>query len=377
MIPEQILNGAKILIVDDIQDNIKILGTLLRRYNVKISIAQNGLQAIKVAESVLPDLILMDVNMPEMDGFEAASNISKNETTKDIPILFLTALSEINDVVKGFELGGVDYVTKPFETKVLLARVSAHLERKFSKEKITESNQKLQKANNDKDKFLSMVAHDLRSPFSGILGLIKILDEDKDNLDKEESDQFISALHEALKSQYAFLENLLSWGRLQLDSAKINKDDFHIIENFNSVQDVLGLNAKSKNIELVIKVEPEDLQTYGDQNQLYSVLHNLTSNALKFTKEGGTITMSAEKTESGVVIKVKDTGIGMPKEMADSIFALNKMRSRPGTNNEPGTGLGLVLCHEIVDKHGGKIWVESEENVGTTFLFELPFKEDN
>ena len=87
--------------------------------------------------------------------------------------------------------------------------------------------------------------------------------------------------------------------------------------------------------------------------------------------------MSAEKTESGVVIKVKDTGIGMPKEMADSIFALNKMRSRPGTNNEPGTGLGLVLCHEIVDKHGGKIWVESEENVGTTFLFELPFKEDN
>lgn len=366
----KILKNAKILIVDDISDNIKLLGQHLRQYGVNISIANNGLQAVNTTNKIKPDLILMDISMPELDGLDATKLILSNEETKHIPIIFLTALASEDDVIKGFEIGGVDYVTKPFNSKILLQRIKTHLQLKFQKDEIAKQNLQLKLADIEKNKFLSIVSHDLRSPFTGIIGLMQIVHDEFDTLDNETKKEYIHSINESIKSQYEFLDNLLSWSKIQFGKVDIDKIDFNLEMLVDRIFNVLQLNANSKEIKLIKDINTKMIN--GDVNMLYSVIHNLITNSLKFTNEKGKIIVKSEETDDKVIIRVKDNGIGMNEIVKNSLFKIDEVRSRPGTNEEPGTGLGLILCQEIILQHKGKIRVESRENVGTEFIIELP-----
>ncbi|MDC1067814.1 hybrid sensor histidine kinase/response regulator [Candidatus Kapabacteria bacterium] len=369
MIDKQILEGAKILIVDDINDNIKLLGRLIRNYKSKISVATNGKQAVEIASEIIPDLILMDVNMPEMNGFEAAEIITQNETTKHIPIIFLTALSDINDVIEGFNKGGLDYVTKPFNSTVLISRVKTHLSLKFQKDELKKLNDEIKKSDNQKTQFLSIVSHDLRSPMSGLVGLAKMINKDFDEFEKEELKELTVSMQEALENQYQFMENMLKWGNLQFDKVPVSMTDINLNFLIDQIFEVLKLNSNDKKVELNKQFEVETV--FGDYNLIYSIFHNLIVNAIKYTKENGQVLVTAKEEDNFYKLSVKDNGIGMPKKVADSLFQVNKVQSRPGTNNEQGTGLGLIVSYESVLKHNGKIWAETEENVGTEFIFTL------
>ena len=181
----------KVLIVDDIEENLQVVGSILGEKNIAILFAKNGKQAIKIAQKKLPDLILLDINMPEMNGYEACKILKKDKQTSEIPIIFLSALNEKSDVVKGFEYGGVDYVTKPFNKAELLSRVNTHLELKYSKDQVKKQNKELKELNATKDKFFSIIAHDLKNPFYAISGLLELLFKRFEKYSDEKKKQFI------------------------------------------------------------------------------------------------------------------------------------------------------------------------------------------
>lgn len=360
-----------VLIVDDLPQNIEVLGNILSNRGVKIAVAMNGQQAINLAIKRKPDLILLDVAMPEMDGFEVCKKLKENSETKEIPIIFLTAKTETDDIVKGFELGAVDYITKPFKTSELLARVKTHLELKRSRDLITKQISQLEKLIEDRDKFISVISHDLRGPFTGFLGLTKILSENIESFSQEEIKEVSLELYNSLLRQYQLLENLLDWSKIQIGKVKINKQKIDITEIINNKIELFQISAKRKNLQLINKIQA-NVYAYADLMMISTVIHNLISNAIKFTKEGGKVTISSSQKDNFLEIAVSDTGIGIKKENIDKLFQESIGFSTPGTDYEKGSGLGLLIAKEMIELNGGKIRVESTENVGTTFYITIP-----
>lgn len=237
--------------------------------------------------------------------------------------------------------------------------------------KLEESEEKLKELNANKDRFFSIIAHDLRSPFTTLIGYTELLYEDFESTSREELKESIEILHTTSKRIYNLLENLLSWARIQtgrmpyqplkLDISIICKDIVNLFEE----------NAKIKNIDLSYDME-KDLFVYADKNMIDTVIRNLVSNALKFTPSGKTIVLSAERLDNFIEVSVTDTGLGMSQDVLSKLFKIDQHVTTLGTTGEKGTGLGLILCKELVEKNGGKIGVESTLNIGSRFYFTLP-----
>ena len=217
-----------ILVVDDQPINLKVIASVLSA-DYSLSIANNGINALKMLEKGLPDLILLDIMMPEMDGYEVCKRVKENEKTKDIPIIFLTAKTDINDIIKGFDVGAVDYITKPFNPTEMKVRVVNHLnlyhakkeiERMYQKllmsqEALENANKQLEQTNKEKDKFFSIIAHDLKSPFNGIIGLSEMLRDDARILDTDSIIKYAGLIHSSTQQTFDLLKNLLEWARMQ------------------------------------------------------------------------------------------------------------------------------------------------------------------
>lgn len=357
--------------IDDIPENLQVLAGILYKEHAKISIATSALQGIETAKNILPDLILLDITMPEMDGFEAAKILKSDPDTANIPIIFLTARNNIDDIIMGFDVGGIDYITKPYNPKELLTRVATHLELKHSKEELKKMNEQLIYANIEKDKFLSLVSHDLRSPFAGIIGLVEFMVNEFDSFTTEELKEYLGNFQTSINVQYKFLENLLAWGNFQLGRKSLQPESFSMKEVITNNFMLLKTVAENKKTSLISNVNDSAI-IYADPNMIPSVTHNLISNSIKFTKEGGQIIVSSSEVDNKIRIEVNDNGVGMNEKTINSLFKIDKISTSPGTNNEKGTGLGLILCQEMLVKNNGKIWVESELGVGTSFFFELP-----
>ncbi len=369
---------ALVLVVDDIPRNLQVLSTILDNEGFDITFASNGKQAIEVANSAMPDLILLDVMMPEMSGFEACQILKSMDKTKHIPIIFITGRSDTESIVEGFQAGAVDYVTKPFNTVEMISRIKTHLELKLSKDKILESNKKLDRYRfeleqviQSKDKFFSIIAHDLRGPFSGFIGLTSMLIEDYEELNKEEIITISNSMNSSAKQLYELLENLLEWSRSQMGKIEYNPINIDLSSISVKVLSLIEANAKEKNITLLNTVL-ENTYVFADSNMLNTILRNLISNAIKFTELNGTITLSAEVNDNICLVSVSDTGIGMTEEAISKIFKIDTKYTTLGTNNERGTGLGLVLCKELIENQGGTINVSSTLGKGTTFTISLP-----
>ena len=356
-----------ILVVDDIPLNLVILSEILKSEGYKVRPVPDGMLALQAAEREKPDLILLDIMMPDMDGYEVCRRLKENQNLSDIPVIFISALNDTNNIVKGLAAGSVDYITKPFQAEEVKARVATHL-------KIYRQSKELIELNATKDKFFSIIAHDLRSPFNGFLGLTQIMVEDLPNLTLEEIQQIALNMRISATNLFRLLENLLLWARMQNGKMPFDPE---VIELRQMVDDSLAMikqSAISKGIVLVSDIA-ESIKVFADNNMLQTIIRNLFSNAVKFTNKGGKVRISAKVTfDQSIEISVQDSGIGMCPAMIEDLFRLDTKTNRRGTDDEPSSGLGLHLCKDFIERHGGKLWIESEEGKGSTFSFSIPNK---
>lgn len=358
-------NIPDILVVDDVPGNLVILNDILEANGFKVRPVLNGTLALQVAEKEKPDLILLDIMMPDMDGFEVCRRFKEHEQLHDIPIIFISALTDTGDIVKAFNSGGVDYISKPFRAQEVVARVSTHITLKRQK-------RELQELNAAKDKFFTIIAHDLRGPFNGFLGLTQIMAEEISTLTTDEIQRMAVDLNSSASKLFQLLKNLLNWSRIQQGLMPFNPEKLDL---YTIINKSIGLHqdaAKMKGIGIVNSIS-EGQMVFADNNLFQTVIRNLLSNAIKFTNKGGNIILSAHSNDVGLIqISIKDSGIGISPEMIGKLFRIDSRTGRKGTEGELSTGLGLLLCKEFVEKHGGKIWVESEEGKGSNFYFTIP-----
>lgn len=401
-----LIEGSRILVVDDIPENLQVLGFLLQNKGLEIDFAASGNEALDKIANHPPDLVLLDISMPEMDGFTVCKQIKDNQDTKEIPVIFVTAIDEMSHVVKGFEIGAVDYVTKPFNPSELLMRISTHLELKQSRDTITKKNDELEKLteklqnqtdqlknevaerikiekalrtseqefrqlNATKDKFFSIIAHDLKNSIANFLLSSTILVKHVDKLSVDMIKDKAESINSSALHLRKLLDNLLQWARAQTGQIQYTPNTIDLKLIVEDVIDVLAPSADIKNIELLSKIE-KNTMTYIDQNMITTVLRNLITNAIKFTENGGQIRISCQKKDDLIDVVVIDTGIGIEEKNISKLFRIDMTYSTSGTAKEEGTGLGLVLCKEFVEKNGGEIWVESEIGNGSTFHFTIP-----
>jgi PAS domain S-box len=245
-------------------------------------------------------------------------------------------------------------------------------ERKLAEEEIKLKNELLQTINAEKDKFFSILAHDLKGPLSAFLGATQILAEEIQNMSFEEIKEITINMKESASNIYRLLENLLEWSRLKRGLLEFSPENLNVKQLIKTCIEVLKESARKKSI-IIDYSFPDDIAVYADSRMMETVIRNLVSNAIKFTPIGGKVTVAAEKkSDQSIEIKIIDSGIGMTPELKGKLFLLNEKTSRKGTEGEPSTGLGLLLCKEFIGKHMGKIWVESEVGKGSVFSFILP-----
>jgi len=353
-----------ILIVDDVPKNIQMVANVLREEGYQMAFARSGDAALRHTETILFDLILLDIMMPEMNGYEVCEKLKQNPKTKEIPVIFLTAKTDTENVLKGFELGAVDYVTKPFNMSELLARVKTHLE-------LREARQKLQELNATKDKFFSIIAHDLKNPFNALISGSNFLVQHFEELEKNKIKAFIREINNASKYAFNLLENLLEWSRAQTGRVICEPTETDIHRIVSDTMALLKQNAEKKQVHLINEIAP-NTSAYADIDMISVIIRNLLSNALKYTNEGGEVRIASKAAGDFMEISVSDTGVGISKEDMDRLFRIDIKYSTAGTDQEQGTGLGLILCKEFVEKNGGKIQVASDIGKGSVFCFTLP-----
>jgi signal transduction histidine kinase len=361
-----------ILIVDDVPANLKILENILASEGYKVRPVTNGKMALQVAKKEKPDLILLDIMMPEMNGFEVCRRLKENPDFIDIPVIFISALNDTNDIVKALNHGGVDYITKPFQAEEVTARVKTHLKLYLQKKELLDQGLELQKINAEKDKFFSIIAHDLRSPLCGLLGLTEMLVDEMPNLTIEEVKPIVLSLRNSTVIVYSLLEDLLEWAKMQRGIIPFNPQFEKLLPIVAESLKMLYEASISKEIEIENNIS-NDLVVYSDRKLLQTVIRNLVSNAVKFTHRGGKITLSAHISSNKMAeIFIRDSGIGMSRELIEDLFRIDINSGRRGTLGETGTGLGLIICKESVEKNGGELHLESVEGKGSMLRFTVP-----
>lgn len=365
-----------VLLIDDNPKNLQILNNFLREQNYRTAIAKSGEAALTSVLIDKPDLILLDIMMPLMDGFEVCQRLKDNPETADIPVIFVTALTETNNKLKGFQVGGVDYITKPFHKEEVVARIETHLTLKRQKDELQrlnreleDINKKLMAANESKDRLFSIIGHDMRGPLSNILNLLRLLDDDA--LTPEERKELIEESLRSLRYTYDMLENLLFWAKSQKAELVMNPEPLQLSEIVEENIVLMETLVRDKGI-IVSQDIDEGLVVLADRNMLNIILRNLISNSIKFSNTGNVVKIFGSREAGKALISVKDEGIGMSQETQIKIFQRREGYSTRGTDQEKGTGLGLTLCIEFIRKMGGAYFVESEEGKGTTFSFTLP-----
>ena len=360
-----------ILIVDDMPDNLDVLVSYLEYHQYEIIVANSGEEAIQRIESHMPDIILMDIIMPGMNGVDTCRLIKTNIQTKDIPIIFMTALSDMVDKIKGFEAGGVDYITKPFHLDELLARVKTHLTIKNMQQELIILNQDLHHTNATKDKFFSLIAHDLRNPFNKLIISTDLLVQFIDDLEPQKIKEFVMDIHKASKGAFDLLENLLEWSKIQTNAIDFIPNKFDLYKNIDNVIVLYANAAQLKGIEIINLVKNESW-VYAHEETIESVVKNVISNSVKYCDEGDTITISAQESEDYLMVTIVDTGGGIDEEIMQNLYRIDIKCSTPGTKDEHGTGLGLILCKEFIERNGGQFNINSELWDGTTVNFLVP-----
>lgn len=362
-----------ILIVDDVDANVLLLKLLISKAGYKTMSASNGKQALEVIMSNSVDLILLDIMMPIMDGHEVAKKLKEIPAKSKIPIIFLSALNSTEDIVQGFKLGAADYISKPFNKDELLTRINHQISLIHAKLTIERQTEELRKTIIGRDKLYSVIAHDLRSPIASIRMVMEVLINGipKEVLDPDMYELLIMA-NRLTDDSFNLLDNFLKWTKSQ--TGRLNtvfQDDVHIMTLITGVVEVMRGVAKLKNITINLHGATDRIARL-DIDMTKTALRNLVSNALKFSYDESVIDIYVREEESRIVIDVKDMGAGISQEKQGLLLKTDTHFTSFGTDNEEGSGLGLLLCNEFVKRNGGSLWFTSEEGVGSVFSFDIP-----
>ena len=364
----------KILIVDDVMSNVLLLKVLLTNEKFAIATASNGRQALEQVEKENPDLVLLDVMMPDMSGFEVAQHLKSNPNTADIPIIFLTALNSTADIVKGFQVGANDFISKPFNKEELIIRVTHQISLVAAKRLILSKTEELQRTIAGRDKLYSVIAHDLRSPMGSIKMVLNMLIL---NLPSKkigaEMYELLTMANQTTEDVFSLLDNLLKWTKSQIGKLNVVYQDVDLVEVTDGVIEIFSMVASLKKIR-IREMKPEKMMVNADIDMLKTVVRNLLSNAIKFSKENSEVLVKMEEVDGMAVVGVQDHGCGISEEGQKKLLHTDTHFSTFGTNNEEGSGLGLLLCKDFVVKNGGKLWFTSKEGEGSIFSFSIPVK---
>lgn len=288
-----------------------------------------------------------------------------DDMTRNSTESLIQQIIELQASKERYEAQSIEYIQMAEELSLLKNELEQALE------EVTRNKEELEYLNGEKDKLFSIIAHDLRSPFTALLGLTQMMSEFSENMEKEMMIDRAAAVHESAKRVFALLENLLEWSRLQRDQVKIRPAPMDVRELAAATETLFSPVAKEKGVSLINDV-PDGLKAVADRNTIDTVIRNLVNNAVKFTDQNGAVTISGNMTDSVVEVSVRDTGIGMTEKQISCLFDLAKENTTVGTNGEKGTGLGLLLCKDLVEKNNGEIRVESEAGQGSNFTFTIP-----
>ena len=365
----------KILIVDDVVSNVLLLKILLTNEKFQVCTANNGRMCIEMAKKEHPDLILLDVMMPDINGFDTAVVLKKDEETKDIPIIFLTALNTPQDLVHGFQVGANDFLTKPFNKEELVMRVTQQISLVAAKRIIEKQNAELKATLSNRDKMYSVIAHDLRSPMASIRMVLNLVVQSASvETVGPELYMLLDQANRESEEVHDLLDNLLKWTKSQTGRLNVVLQDLDLNDIVPGVVEIFDVIAQTKHITLELKKTDAPLKVTADNDMLKTVLRNFMSNAVKFSPENSTIQIIMANEGDFARVSVKDQGVGIAADRLGSIF--HKGETTYGTGGEEGSGLGLQLCQDFARKNGGDCYVESVEGEGSTFSFTVPLKKE-
>jgi signal transduction histidine kinase len=357
-----------VLVVDDTPENLRLLHSLLSTRGFDVRPVTSGAEALRVVDAAPPDLVLLDVTMPVMDGFEVCRRLRAHPAHADIPVIFVTALTDVHDKVKGFEAGGDDYITKPFQIEEVTARVSHHIALRRTRLELTARIAQLREAEQLRDDLVHMIVHDLRSPLTVLIGRLDLAREDATGaLAEDLTEAFHSAQH-----LEAMANTLLDVSRLEHGAMPLTLEPNDLTAMATMV--VSGLSAMDPTAHISVD-SPTIVIAECDGGLVRRVLQNLVSNALKHSPRGGTVVVSVHADEARAQVRVTDSGPGVPESMRARIFQKFGAVGARKDQTYHSAGLGLAFCKLAVEAHGGSIGVTSAVSGGSVFRFDLPLRQ--
>jgi two-component system sensor histidine kinase/response regulator len=364
----------KILIVDDVVSNVLLLKILLTNEKFQVCTANCGNMCIEQAKAEKPDLILLDVMMPDINGFDTAVILKKDPETADIPIIFLTALNNPSDLVKGFQVGANDFLTKPFNKEELVVRVMHQITLVAAKRLIQKQNTELKATISNRDKMYSVIAHDLRSPMASIRMVLNlVVTAVSPETVGPELFELLDKANKESEEVHDLLDNLLKWTKSQTGRLNVVKQDLDLNDIIPGVVEIFEMIALTKKIKLEYTGTTQPLIVSADNDMLKTIVRNFMSNAIKFSPEGSSIEIVMHPEGEFAKVSIRDHGVGIAPERIENIF--HKGETTYGTGGEEGSGLGLQLCADFAHKNGGEVCVESVLGEGSTFSVLLPLKQ--
>lgn len=378
--PEFSDRQAAVLVVDDNETNRDLLSRRVEKQGYRTSVAENGRAALELLAGEAFDIVLLDILMPEMDGYQTLAQLKSDPKLRHIPVIMISAVDQIESVVRCIELGADDYLPKPFNPVLLKARLSASIEKKRLRdrevrfyEEIRENYRKLAELERLRDELTHMIVHDLRTPLTSVIAGLQTMGLMGDLNDDQK--EFLAISLDGGRTLLAMINDMLDVSKMESGTLVLEKQEIRASDIVAQSLAYVRQLASENGLSLALEAPAELPAITADEEKVQRTLVNLLSNAVKFTPAGGTVTVSAQICDDAgceMLFAVRDTGEGIPKEAFDRIFEkFGQVESRK-SGRRMSTGLGLTFCKMAVEAHGGRIWVESELGKGTTFYFTLP-----
>jgi len=367
--------APNILVVDDTPENLQLLNSMLKGCGYKSRPVPSGELALQAAKSDPPDLVLLDINMPEMNGYEVCCRLKSDPLLAAVPVIFISALNETMDKVKAFGLGGVDYITKPFHFEEVHARVETHLKlRQLQKElerqnrQLKENYDRLRELETLRDNLVHLVVHDLRSPLAMMAGYVDLIKAKLGAKLNAQETGYIDIVGKHTAKLLDMVTTLLDVSRMEAGEMPLNRQACDVAVVAKDVADTFNVLKGQRRLDVETSSAP--VSVHADKDVLQRIVANLIGNAVKFTPDGGRITVTVTRKDGMARVAVTDTGPGIPAEFHKIVF--EKFGQVDKQARRHSTGLGLTFCKLAVEAHGGRIGIESQVGKGSTFWFALP-----